>query len=120
MATMAVLRVEDTGRYGTVQVDAAGRVRGFTEKTGRDTPGLVNGGVYIFSQAVLQLIPEQPASLERDVFPRLLDHGVYAQEQRGMFIDIGTPADYARAQQLCDSLNEAASKGRVPGSVAEN
>jgi D-glycero-alpha-D-manno-heptose 1-phosphate guanylyltransferase len=120
IATMAVLRVEDTGRYGTVHVDATGRVRGFTEKTGRDTPGLVNGGVYIFSHAVCQLIPEQPASLERDVFPRLLDHGVYAQEQRGMFIDIGTPADYARAQQLCDSLNEAASRGRVPGSVAEN
>ncbi len=41
-----------------------------------------------------------PASLERDVFPRLLDQGVYAEEQRGLFIDIGTPADYARAQEL--------------------
>ncbi len=61
-----------------------------------------------------------PGSLERDVFPRLLDQGVYAQEQHGMFIDIGTPADYLRAQQLCDSLNEAASGGRLSGSVAEN
>lgn len=118
MATMAVLRVEATGRYGTVHVDSNGRVRGFAEKTGSDVPGLVNGGVYIFSQAVLQYIPDQPASLERDVFPRLLDHGVYAQEQHGMFIDIGTPADYVRAQQLCDSLNEAASRGRIPGSIA--
>jgi NDP-sugar pyrophosphorylase family protein len=120
MATMAVLRVRDTGRYGTVHVDANSRVRGFAEKTGSDIPGLVNGGVYIFNHGVLQHIPEQPASLERDVLPRLLDQGVYAQEQHGMFIDIGTPADYVRAQQLCDSLNEAASGGRLPGAVAEN
>jgi len=119
MATIAVLRVEDTGRYGTVHVEANGRVAGFAEKTGRDKPGLVNGGVYMFSNAVLQHIPEEPSSLERDIFPRLVDHGVYAQEQQGMFIDIGTPADYVRAQELCDSLDEAASRGRLPGSVAK-
>jgi len=118
MATLAVLRVEDTSRYGTVQVEGD-RVRGFAEKTGSNLPGLVNGGVYVFKHDVLQYIPEHPASLERDVFPALLDRGVYAQEQRGMFIDIGTPADYARAQQLCNSLSEAASRGRLPGPVAE-
>ena len=120
MATMAVLRVEEAGRYGTVDVDANGRVKGFTEKTGSDAPGLVNGGVYIFNRAVLQHIPEQPSSLERDTFPQLLGHGVYAQEQHGIFIDIGTPADYLRAQQLCDSLNEAASRGRIAGPIVGN
>jgi D-glycero-alpha-D-manno-heptose 1-phosphate guanylyltransferase len=120
MATMAVLRVEDTSRYGTVHIDPSGRVRGFSEKTGGETPGLVNGGVYIFNHAVFQYIPETPASLERDVFPQLLDRGLYAQEQHGMFIDIGTPGDYLRAQQLRDSLSEAASRGRLPGSVIEN
>ncbi len=118
MATMAVVRVEDTSRYGTVQVDANARVRGFAEKTGSQSPGLVNAGIYIFNHAVLQYIPDHPASLERDVFPGLLDQGVYAQEQRGMFIDIGTPADYARAQQLCDSLNQAASGVSRPASAA--
>jgi NDP-sugar pyrophosphorylase family protein len=113
MASIAVLRVEDTNRYGTVNVDANGRVMGFAEKTGREVPGLVNGGVYVFNHAVLQCIPEQPASLEKDIFPRLLDQGVYAQEQHGMFIDIGTPTDYARAQKLCDSLNDAAARGRI-------
>lgn len=114
MATMAVLRVEDTSRYGTVDVDANGRVKAFAEKTGKAAPGLVNGGVYVFDQAVLQHIPLDPASLERDIFPRLLEHGVYAQEQHGMFIDIGTPDDYARAQQLHDSLKTAA-RGRLSG-----
>jgi len=117
IATIAVFRVENTNRYGTVNVDADGRVLGFAEKTGRDVPGLVNGGVYIFKQDVLRYIPEQPSSLEKDIFPRLLDQGVYAQEQRGMFIDIGTPADYARAQTLCDSLDKAASRGGLSGLV---
>jgi NDP-sugar pyrophosphorylase family protein len=120
IATMAVRRVEDTSRYGTVHVDANGRVRAFAEKTGSEAPGVVNGGVYIFKHAVFRYLPELSGSLERDVFPQLLDQGVYAQEQRGMFIDIGTPADYLRAQQLCDSLNEAASGGRLSGSVAES
>jgi len=113
MATIAVLQAKETNRYGTVHVEANGRVTGFAEKTGRDVPGLVNGGVYIFNHAVLECIPEQLSSLEKDVFPRLLDQGVYAQEQHGMFIDIGTPTDYARAQKLCDSLNDAAFRGRI-------
>jgi NDP-sugar pyrophosphorylase family protein len=115
MATIAVFNVENTNRYGTVNVDANGRVIGFAEKTGREVPGLVNGGVYVFKQAVLECIPEHQSSLEKEIFPQLVDQGVYAQEQHGMFIDIGTPADYARAQGLCDSLNTAASRGRIPG-----
>ncbi len=100
VATMAVLRVENASRYGTVDTDTDDRVIEFAEKTGRDVPGIINGGIYVFNHSVLREIQEGPASLERDVFPRLLDQGVYAQQQHGMFIDIGTPTDYARAQQL--------------------
>jgi D-glycero-alpha-D-manno-heptose 1-phosphate guanylyltransferase len=117
MATMAVRRVTNTSRYGTVHVDADGRVTGFVEKTGSNVPGVVNGGVYIFNHAVLRYLPELSGSLEKDVFPKLLERGVYAQEQHGMFIDIGTPEDYVRAQQLCDSLNEAASGSQLPSSA---
>ncbi len=101
LVSMAVTRVQNAHRYGTVQVDAASRVTGFAEKTGSHAPGQVNAGVYVFSRAVLDLIPEGAASLERDVFPRVLDLGIYAAEQQGMFIDIGTPEDYARAQTVC-------------------
>jgi NDP-sugar pyrophosphorylase family protein len=116
IVTMAVTRVEETSRYGTVQVNSTGRVKGFAEKTNQAVPGLINGGVYVFSQAVFQHIPLGPSSLEKDVFPALLDRSVYAREQHGIFIDIGTPADYARAQQLIDSL-WAATKGRLSHSA---
>jgi NDP-sugar pyrophosphorylase family protein len=81
---------------------------GFAEKTNKPNPGLVNGGVYIFDQSVCEHIPPGPCSLEKDIFPALIESGLYAQEQRGVFIDIGTPADYARAQEIHNSLNAAA------------
>jgi NDP-sugar pyrophosphorylase family protein len=108
LISMAVRRVPDATRYGTVQLDTFNRVVGFREKTGSPFPGIVNGGVYVFKRTILQHIPDGPASLEKDLFPRLLEHGVYGLEQQGMFIDIGTPEDYARAQTLCHSLYRAA------------
>jgi NDP-sugar pyrophosphorylase family protein len=108
IAVMAVRQVRNAGRYGTVRMDECKRVTGFEEKTDKTFPGLVNAGVYVFSRAVLENIPEGQVSLEIDVFPKLLGHGIYAMEQHGMFIDIGTREDYARAQELCDRLYEAA------------
>jgi NDP-sugar pyrophosphorylase family protein len=109
LISMAVRRVADAARYGSVQLDAQNRVVGFSEKNCDSAPGLINGGVYIFSQAILESIPQGPASLERDIFPSSLESGVYAFEQHGMFIDIGTPEDYARAQALAEGLHQAAS-----------
>jgi len=108
LATIAVHKVSDAARYGTVQLDAMNRVVRFKEKVGIQEPGVINGGVYVFNHAILNYIPDGPSSLERDVLPRLLEHGVYALEQSGVFIDIGTPEDYARAQALSDSLSQAA------------
>jgi NDP-sugar pyrophosphorylase family protein len=107
LATMAVVPVENAGRYGTVHVGSDNRITAFCEKTGSDCPGLINAGVYVFGPAILELIRAGPVSLEKDVFPRLLDQGLYAAREQGVFIDIGTPADYAHAQGLSDRLRRA-------------
>jgi NDP-sugar pyrophosphorylase family protein len=108
LATVAVVAVENAARYGTVRADPSHKVTAFCEKAGDDGPGLINAGVYVFSRALLDQIPAGPASLEKDIFPTILDLGVYAAEQRRLFIDIGTPGDYARAQVLLDQLYRAA------------
>lgn len=115
IASMTVLRMKNEMRYGAVQVAAKGRVSGFTEKTDIDSAGFVNAGIYVFNRRILEHLPEGPASLERDIFPNLLGHGVYASEQQGLFIDIGTPEDYARARELCERLNVAACRNWLPG-----
>ncbi len=108
LLSMVVVPVANAGRYGTVRVEAGSRVEGFAEKTGSSSPGLVNAGVYLCKPGIFEYIPDGPASLERDVFPGILGRGVYALEQDGMFIDIGTPEDYARAQEIRTRLDEAA------------
>ena len=108
LVSMAVRRVPDAARFGTVHVDGLNRVSGFSEKTGSTLPGIINAGMYIFDRAVLEQIPQGPSSLEKDLFPKLLTQGMYALEQDGIFIDIGTPEDYARAQELCQKLYQAA------------
>jgi NDP-sugar pyrophosphorylase family protein len=107
--TMAVRRVENASRYGAVELAAEGRITRFAEKSATEMPGIVNAGVYVFSRKVLKHIPAGPCSLERDIFPKLLSKGMYAVDQRGIFIDIGTPEDYAKAQQISEKLYQAAS-----------
>ena len=107
-ASLAVRSVPEASRYGAVQVAVDKRVTGFCEKNNSEVPGVVNGGVYLFNRAVWEHFLDGPSSLERDIFPHLLNQGVYAMEQSGMFIDIGTPDDYARAQMIAQSLRQAA------------
>ena len=94
-------------------MDSNNRITEFMEKTGVSTPGLINAGVYAFSPSILDYIPHGPVSLEKEVFPKLLDRSVYAVRQQGVFIDIGTPADYAKAQQLFDRLRRATTQASV-------
>jgi len=110
LASMAVFHTRNDNRYGTVQMDKNGRVTAFAEKTSSDVPAFVNAGVYVFDRKIFSHIPDGPCSLERDVFPKILDHGLFASEQQGVFIDIGTPEDYSRAQDLSARLHAAAQK----------
>jgi NDP-sugar pyrophosphorylase family protein len=110
LVTIAVRHVEDAARYGTVELDSNLRVLSFNEKTGKSSPGLVNAGVYVFDPKILEQIPPGKCSLEEAVFPSVIDQGIYAKEQSGLFIDIGTPEDYARAQEICDQLAQAAGR----------
>lgn len=118
LVSMAVVPVPNAQRYGTVRVARGGRVEGFAEKTASSAPGLVNAGVYLFRTSIFDHIPDGPASLEKDVFPAILDEGVFALEQEGIFIDIGTPEDYARAQVIRARLCDAAVQ-KQPARVSE-
>lgn len=99
-ATMALARVPDTSRYGSVEVNGQGWVTCFREKSGPISPGFINGGIYLLEPSAIELFPEgRPASLEREVLPVLLSRGLLAFKSDGYFIDIGVPDDLARAQR---------------------
>ena len=104
LLTIAVRAVNNIARYGAVKLDPQGRITEFREKNDATTSGLVNAGVYVMKREVLERIPDGEVSLERDILPNMLSQGLYALQQQGTFIDIGTPSDLARAQSLSAHL----------------
>ncbi len=99
VATIGLVQVADTRRYGRVQTDAAGRVLGFEEKGTAAGPGWINAGLYLLERRLVQSIPAKgPVSLEREVFPAWIGRGLHGHRSEGRFIDIGTPESYAAAE----------------------
>jgi NDP-sugar pyrophosphorylase family protein len=91
--------VADITRYGSVALNQEDRVTEFIEKGARSGPGLINAGIYLLRKQIVRDLPAGTAiSLEQDVFPRLLDRKVYGLISTGLFIDIGIPEDFKRAQ----------------------
>src|SRR5215467_5439802 len=101
--------VADVTRYGSVELNKDGRVTKFIEKGIRAGPGLINAGVYLLRKQIVCDLPASTAiSLEKEVFPRLLDRRVYGLLCTGLFVDIGIPDDFKRAQTLLASRVETA------------
>lgn len=92
--------VPDSARYGRLLVDD-GYVCGFTEK-GVSGPGLINAGCYVIPTDLLESWPlNQPFSLESEYFAQVVGKAqVQIFETSGLFIDIGVPEDFFRAQSL--------------------
>lgn len=92
-ATIGLVHTQNTSRYGRVERNEHGEVVRFLEKSSvRD--GLVNGGVYIFRREVFNGISSGNVSLEKEILPSLVNHGLYGIIVHGFFIDIGVPYDY--------------------------
>lgn len=97
---MVLQEVDDTSRYGRVVVDND-HVVGFTEK-GVAGAGLINAGIYGLSQGMFagRGLPAK-FSFEADyMMPLIGELRPPYMVASGIFIDIGVPEDYARAQTL--------------------
>ena len=105
-ATIALAESEDPRRYGAVEVNENGEIKSFVEKCQRESTrsGLINGGIYVLNTKIFEHIPEGRASLEREVFPKLIGKGFYGMPIRGFFIDIGVPEDYKRLKEQAEFL----------------
>lgn len=90
--TIAVSRISESGRYGTVEFDETGIVTAFREKAQRES-GWINAGIYLMDRALLDTIPpDRNVSIETDVFPDLVRRGcVRAWPCPPPMLDMGTP-----------------------------
>lgn len=96
--------VLDTTRYGRMVVKG-GQITTFTEKSVAGA-GLVNAGCYVLPSCALNRFPLYfPFSIESDFLSKEVISGkICVFVSKGLFIDIGVPEDYDRAQSLLTSI----------------
>ena len=95
--TLALTPVDDPSNYGLVRTGAGSQVTEFVEKPSADQidTNHISAGAYVLERSVLGLLrPGEPASIERDVFPRLVGDGLFGYVGEGYWMDIGTPERY--------------------------
>lgn len=104
MFTMALKRMSDSDRYGTVNLEG-NIITGFNEKKYFDE-GLINGGIYVINRKFPESW-EMPKvfSLEKDI----LEKNAGKPFLKGMifdepFLDIGIPEDYAKAEKMLGNI----------------
>ena len=104
VATLALYRVEDPSRYGTVKLEKNGKITKFVEKapSGQAPSNLINAGIYVLDPKIFSYIPKGlPVSIEHEVFPKLAEEGkLFGHEFNELWMDIGKPADYLKANKI--------------------
>jgi mannose-1-phosphate guanylyltransferase len=107
-ATLGLFRVPDPKTKGIVELDADGRMVGFTEKPEQPMSDLAWAGLLVGTPALLEAIPDRtPCDLGHDVLPGLVgrSRGILIE---GYHRDVGTPESYERACADLGRLGSAA------------
>jgi mannose-1-phosphate guanylyltransferase len=104
-ATIAVTPVADPSAYGLVRMHEDGQIKEFLEKASADQIDTLE-----------MMADGEPVSFEREVFPALVDSGLYGFRAAGYWLDIGTPKRYLEATR--DILTRAVDT--VVGSSLKN
>jgi D-glycero-alpha-D-manno-heptose 1-phosphate guanylyltransferase len=100
-ASLLLSHVNDTCRFGRVELDDHRHVLRFHEKQAVSIAGWINAGLYLIERNVLAEFPASPLSFERDVFPALIRSGsLCGWPGGGEFLDIGTPESFACAESF--------------------
>ena len=101
--TIVLAKSQTPKRFGTVEIDTDNKIRSFVEKPHKQAVGdtWVNAGVYVIRPSVFGKIRKGTrASLELDVFPKLMREGkISGYKHEGYWADVGTPDDYLRVQK---------------------
>ena len=102
-ATIALHEVENPSRFGVAVFNEKNQILKFVEKPKQEQAlgNLINAGVYVLNQSVLDLIAnERQVSIEKEIFPVLAGNGeLYGYNFDGLWVDIGKPEDYIIANR---------------------
>lgn len=104
--SMLLTKHENSKASGLVESDENDAVTSFSEKPPGETkePAYINAGMYLMErEAILEIPPGKPVSLERDIFPGLCGCHFFGFKGDFPFIDIGTPETFQLADEFFTS-----------------
>ncbi|MBU0605250.1 MAG: nucleotidyltransferase family protein [Candidatus Omnitrophica bacterium] len=97
--SMVLTKASGRNDAGSVRLNETDEVIGFSEKESVDRETYMNAGVYFFNKTVFRNIaPGVHSSLEYDLFPALVNSGIYGYVTDADVIDIGTPERLEKAK----------------------
>jgi NDP-sugar pyrophosphorylase family protein len=115
IGSIALAGADSESDGGFVSTVESGRIVSFREKAFHPSHSFVNAGTYLFERRLLDRIPaDRKCSLETEIFPALLEEGLFGFETGGGYLDIGTPErlevfrEYIRGRRGDDRSGEAA------------
>ncbi|NCY20330.1 glucose-1-phosphate cytidylyltransferase [bacterium] len=95
-----VTAVQPPGRYGAIEKTVTGKVEKFLEKPKGDG-GWINGGFFVLSPKIFDLIPGDETSWEGQTMGKLAQQGqMMAYEHRGFWHPMDTLRDKRQLEQL--------------------
>lgn len=106
--------VDNPSEFGVMALGEENRIRKFQEKPNpwEAFSNYINAGHYILEPEVLDMIPSgKKVSIEREIFPKLIDKGLYGYPFEGYWIDCGRPSSFFDATEIL--LNEMGRKNLV-------
>jgi mannose-1-phosphate guanylyltransferase len=121
IGTIALWQVDDPTAFGVVELDKANRVINFQEKPRREEArsDLINAGYYVFEPEILDYIGKGQVSIEREVFPNILDYGLFGHRFTGHWMDCGTRESFLAAQAMILDLEQPSSPSACEGCSIE-
>jgi mannose-1-phosphate guanylyltransferase len=99
LLTMMTFRSDNPSSCGVVELDERGVVIGFHEKIINPPTNLANSAIYILSSEFLNLYKEKfnfATDFSTEILALMIGK-IYSYETSEMFLDIGTPESYAKA-----------------------
>lgn len=98
--SIALKKMENIERYGTVEINNENRITAFYEKQYK-RDGLINGGIYLLNKDfLLSLNLPNKFSFEKDLLEMYYKiYPFYGLPFDSYFIDIGVPGDYEKAKR---------------------
>ena len=100
-ASMVLAHVDDTSRFGRVEIDRDETVISFKEKQAGQGAGWINAGIYTIERSLLENFRYGKSfSLEEKILSALIQYKLYGYRCKKTFIDIGTPESYRAAETI--------------------